>query len=155
MLPKDWPEVSRIYRQGIATGDATFETEVPDWKTWDESHLSACRFTINLGGKIVGWAALSPVSSRCVYGGVAEVSIYIDAAHRGRKLGKFLLDMLIRESEAQGIWTLQAGIFPENIPSIHLHINCGFREVGRRERIGQLNGLWRDVVLMERRSPIL
>lgn len=155
MLPEDWPEVSRIYRQGITTGDATFETEVPDWKTWDAAHLSACRFTINLDGKIVGWAALSPVSGRCVYGGVAEVSIYIDAAHRGRGLGKLLLDILIRESEAQGIWTLQAGIFPENIASIHLHKNCGFREVGRRERIGRLNGFWRDVVLMERRSPIL
>lgn len=152
MKPDDWPSVREIYEEGIATGLATFETEAPSWEEWNNTHLRQCRLVARVGVTIVAWAALSPVSDRCVYGGVAEVSIYVAASSGGRGIGKALLDALIKGSEKIGIWTLQGGIFPENEVSVRLHRACGFREVGRRERLGQLNREWRDVVLMERRS---
>ena len=152
MLPGHWPEVRAVYEEGLATGDATFETEAPGWERWDVSHLSACRLVALTGGRVGGWAALSPVSAREVYAGVAEVSVYVGADFRGRGVGRALLSALVRESESEGIWTLQAGIFPENVASVALHRSCGFREVGRRERVGRLKGRWRDTVLLERRS---
>ncbi|HEY6371619.1 MAG TPA: GNAT family N-acetyltransferase [Candidatus Sulfotelmatobacter sp.] len=166
MPPNLWPVVREIYRQGIATGNATFETELPDWEKWDCSHHQHCRLiALELGDEaiaeilipldgagVLGWAALSPVSSRRAYAGVAEVSVYVAAAARGRGVGKALLRALVRESEANEIWTLQAGIFPENAASIALHKLCGFREVGVRRRIGKLGDTWRDVLLWERRS---
>jgi phosphinothricin acetyltransferase len=155
MQPADWPAVRAIYREGIATGNATFETEAPEWEQWDSGHLPICRLVARRDGQIVGWAALSPVSGRCVYAGVAEVSVYVAAAARGQGVGKALLAALVAESERAGLWTLQAGIFPENAASLALHRACGFREVGRRERIGQMHGVWRDIVLMERRSKIV
>jgi phosphinothricin acetyltransferase len=165
MPPELWPAVREIYREGIATGNATFATEVPDWEKWDSSHRKDCRLVaLQPFAKdselviplekvtAIGWAALSPVSTRSVYRGVAEVSVYVSAAARGRGVGKTLLRALLHESEANGIWTLQAGIFPENIASIALHKSCGFREVGVRRRIGKLGDSWRDVLLLERRS---
>ena len=153
MLPAHWPEARAVYLEGVATGDATFETEAPDWERWDASHLRACRLVaLAEDGRVAGWAALSPVSARKVYAGVAEVSVYVGAGFRGRGLGRALLEALVRESEAEGIWTLQAGIFPENVASVELHKSCDFREVGRRERVGRLRGRWRDTVLLERRS---
>ena len=152
MRPEDWPEVRKIYGEGIATGNATFETELPDWKKWDSNHRQDCRLLAQKGGHVLGWAALSPVSSRRVYSGVAEVSVYVAAAARGNGMGKALLKALIEESERHGIWTLQAGIFPENVASIALHKSCGFRKVGVRRRIGKLGEVWRDVLLLERRS---
>jgi L-amino acid N-acyltransferase YncA len=153
MLPAHWPEVRAVYLEGIATGNATFETEAPDWERWDASRLQACRLVaLADGGLVAGWAALSPVSARKVYAGVAEVSVYVGSDFRGRGVGRALLEALVRESESAGIWTLQAGIFPENVASIALHRACGFREVGRRERVGQLRGRWRDTILLERRS---
>lgn len=152
MISEDWPAVSAIYRDGIATGNATFEQDVPTWQDWHRDHLDACRLVAELDGNIVGWAALSPVSGRCVYGGVAEVSVYVAGQARGQGVGKLLLSSLVDASEANNFWTLQAGIFPENQASIALHRHCGFREVGVREKLGQMNGVWRDVVLMERRS---
>ncbi|HEX8338448.1 MAG TPA: GNAT family N-acetyltransferase [Pyrinomonadaceae bacterium] len=153
MLPEHWPGVRAVYLEGLATGDATFETEAPDWERWDSVHLRACRLVaLDGGGRVAGWAALSPVSAREVYAGVAEVSVYVGAGFRGRGLGRALLEALVRESEAEGIWTLQAGIFPENVASVALHESCGFRVVGRRERVGRLRGRWRDTVLLERRS---
>lgn len=150
-----WDAVRRIFREGIATGDATFETEAPDWESWDASHLPFARLAGVAGGDVVGWAALSPVTSRCAYGGVAEVSVYVATSHRGKGVGSILLQTLIRESEAGGVWTLQAGIFPENAASLALHRRAGFREVGQRERLGRLHGWWRDVVLLERRSRLV
>jgi L-amino acid N-acyltransferase YncA len=148
----DWPAVKAIYEQGIAGGDATFETEAPAWDEWDRTHLEGHRLVALQDGEVVGWAALSPVSERCVYGGVTENSVYVaDAAH-GRGVGKALLCELIARAEREGIWTIQAGIFPENDASIELHKRCGFRVVGVRERLGKHHGVWRDVVLMERRS---
>ena len=156
MLDQDWESVKEIYAQGIATGNATFQQEVPGWDEWNKSHLQFGRIVArDETGTITGWAALSPVSSRCVYNGVAEVSIYVAAAHAGKQIGTGLLHNLISESEAKGIWTLQAGIFPENKGSIRIHEKCGFRLVGYRERIGQMNGLWRDTVLFERRSKTI
>jgi L-amino acid N-acyltransferase YncA len=155
MQSEDWGAVRSIYREGIATGNATFETDAPEWQEWDKTHLGDCRFVARREGQVVGWGALSPVSSRCVYAGVAEVSIYVTASARGEGIGKTLLRRLIEASERQGIWTLQAGIFPENEASIALHRACGFREVGYREKIGQMNGHWRDVVLLERRSEVV
>ena len=152
MLPGDWPEVARIYSEGIATGYATFETHIPAWKDWDLNHLPFGRLVSAEAEAILGWAALSPVSGRCVYGGVAEVSIYVGREARGQGLGRALLSTLIEESEKSGIWTLQSGIFPENLTSIRLHENLGFRRIGTRERIGCLNGVWKDNVLFERRS---
>ena len=152
MRAEDWPAVERIYRQGIATEDATFETESPDWENWNAKHHVHSRLVARHEQRVLGWAALSPVSTRRVYAGVAEISIYIAEVARGKGLGKGLLSALIEQSEQNGIWTLQAGIFPENAASLALHKSCGFREVGRRERIGQLKGVWRDVILLERRS---
>ena len=150
---EDWPEVRAIYLEGIATDMATFDTDAPDWDEWDRSHIEHSRLIARSDdGRIAGWAALSPVSDRCAYGGVAEVSVYVGASSRGIGLGKVLLDALVRESEAAGVWTLQAGMFSENAASVALHERCGFREVGVRERFGALHGVWHDVVLMERRS---
>ena len=151
-----WPEVRAIYEEGIATGNATFTTEAPAWHDWDHSHLTHSRLVAHDEAELLlGWAALSPVSGRCVYGGVAEVSVYVGAAARGQGVGRQLLSALITESEGNGIWTLQAGIFPENAASIRLHAEAGFREVGRRERIGQHHGVWRDTLLLERRSAVV
>lgn len=155
MSAADWPDVVRIYLAGIATGHATFETDAPAWQRWDEAHLPAPRLVALTNEAIVGWAALSRVSGREVYAGVAEVSVYVDERVRGQGVGKVLLENLIKESEAHRIWTLQASIFPENVASIALHRACGFREVGTRERIGQLKGVWRDTVLLERRSKVV
>ncbi|HZH90872.1 MAG TPA: GNAT family N-acetyltransferase [Pyrinomonadaceae bacterium] len=153
MKAVDWGQVRAIYLEGIATGVATFETSAPSWEKWDAGHLRKPRLVARDGtGAILGWAALSSVSDRCVYGGVAEVSVYVGEGGRGRGVGRALLGALVEASEREGIWTLQAGVFPENTASIGLHLRCGFREVGRRERIGQLNGSWRDTLLLERRS---
>ncbi len=154
MNTADWESVRAIYVEGIATGDATFEQTAPDWKSWDAAHRPGCRLVARDGGEVVGWAALSRTSTRAVYAGVAEVSVYVAEEARGRGVGRKLLASLVSESEAAGIWTLQAGIFPENVASIRLHAAAGFREVGRRERIGQMNGRWRDTILMERRSAV-
>jgi L-amino acid N-acyltransferase YncA len=148
----DWEQVRFIYLEGIQTGQATFETEAPDWEKWDASHLRQCRLVARANETIVGWAALSLVSSRRVYSGVMEVSVYVARDFRGLGVGRALLKALVNCSEQQGIWTLQAGILPENVSSLMLHKGCGFREVGRRERIGKLKDKWRDVVLLERRS---
>ena len=153
MREGDWPAVKAIYEEGITTGQATFETKAPPWETWNADHLAAGRLVARNRGQVVGWAALSPVSGRCVYAGVAEVSVYVAEKVRGQGIGTALLQALIIDSEEAGIWTLDAGIFPENRASLALHKACGFRQVGYRERLGQLNGLWRDVILMERRSP--
>lgn len=150
----DWEQVRAIYLEGIATGDATFETDAPPWEKWDASHLKQCRLVARSGEQVLGWAALSPVSDRCVYGGVAEVSVYVRAAARGRGVGRRLLQALVAASEQASIWTLQAGIFPENTSSVAIHRKCDFREVGRRERLGSLKGKWRDVLLLERRSRV-
>jgi L-amino acid N-acyltransferase YncA len=152
MQSGDWPAIRTIYSEGIASGNATFETETPEWAKWDQGHLPDCRLVAQDSPRILGWAALSAVSGRSVYRGVAEVSVYVAAEARSRGVGKVLLQSLIEQSERCGIWTLQAGIFPENIPSIRLHKSCGFREVGRRQKLGQRNGVWRDVLLLERRS---
>lgn len=153
MQTADWTAVAQIYADGIATGEATFETEVPGWETWHASRLPHSRFVARSeAGEVVGWAALSAVSSRCVYAGVAEVSVYVAPAAWGQGIGKQLLQTLIDSAEAAGIWTLQAGIFPENVASVTLHEKLGFRVVGRRERLGQQYGRWRDVLFLERRS---
>ncbi|PIQ49967.1 MAG: N-acetyltransferase [Cytophagales bacterium CG12_big_fil_rev_8_21_14_0_65_40_12] len=152
MNHNDWQAVANIYEQGIATGLATFETNVPSWEIWDNGHLQQCRLVAEIDNEVVGWAALTGVSGRCVYAGVAEVSVYVSQFHKGMKIGSVLLEALIREAENNNFWTLQSGIFRENEASIALHKKCGFREVGYREKIGQLNGVWRDTVLMERRS---
>jgi L-amino acid N-acyltransferase YncA len=154
MRAADWDRVRQIYLEGIATGNATFATDAPSWETWNVSHRPDCRLVAREAGEIVGWAALSPVSSRCVYAGVAEVSIYIGEKSRGRGIGRVLLSALIEASENAGIWTLQAGIFPENTASIELHRRAGFRVVGIREKLGCMDGRWRDVVLMERRRAL-
>lgn len=155
MVPHDWDAVAAIYAEGIATGNATFETAVPSWDDWDRAHRADCRLVAIDGGAVVGWAALAPVSRREVYRGVGDLSIYIAAAARGAGVGRRLLAALIAESEAAGYWTLQAGVFPENAASLALHRAAGFREVGRREWIGATpGGLWRDVILLERRSTV-
>jgi L-amino acid N-acyltransferase YncA len=155
MLPTDWPHVCRIYLEGIATGNATFQTEAPSWEAWDAGHLSSPRLVARAGEDVLGWVALSPVSARPVYAGVVEESVYIAASARGQGIGRALLNAIIAESEAAGIWTIQTGIFPENEASVYLHEVCGFRIVGRRERVGRLHGVWRDVLLLERRSPLV
>lgn len=152
MVPSDWPSVARIYAQGIESGHATFETEVPDWEAWDSGHLEECRLVSEVEGDVVAWAALSPVSRRSVYRGVAEVSVYVGSEARGRRVGSELLAALVECSEDAGIWTLQAVTFPENEASITLHARHGFRLVGTRENIGSQHGRWRDTVLLERRS---
>jgi L-amino acid N-acyltransferase YncA len=169
MHPDLWPVVREIYREGIATANATFEAEPPDWKKWDSGHRENCRLVaLEPFGEdaedlltpvskltVLGFAALSPVSTRTVYAGVAEVSVYVAATARGRGVGKALLQALVEESELDGIWMLQAGVFPENVASVALHKSCGFREVGVRRRIGKLGDTWRDVLLLERRSSIV
>ena len=152
MMPDDWQQVRSIYLEGIREGNSTFETEAPSWEKWDEGHLQIARFVARDGNRILGWAALSPVSKRSVYRGVAEVTVYVTESGRGLGVGSALLTALIQESERSGIWTLQASIFPENIASAKLHLRFGFREVGRRERIATLSGVWRDTLLFERRS---
>lgn len=151
---EDWPDIERIYRQGILGGNATFEEEVPDREAWDRAHCTSPRLVARSGEKIVGWAALSPVSSRASYRGVAEVSVYVDSGMAGRGVGRALLRELVSASENAGFWTLQASIFPENAASLRIHDQCGFRVVGRRERIGVQRGRWRDVLLLERRSSL-
>ena len=163
MLPDHWPAVRSIYGEGIATGNATFETELPAWEKWDAAHRKDCRLVALAGSdhrnreltggvEVLGWAALNPVSARHVYRGVAEVSVYVAAAARGHGVGTQLLKVLVEQSETNGIWTLQAGIFPENAASLKLHKSSGFRDVGARRKIGELNNVWRDVLLLERRS---
>jgi L-amino acid N-acyltransferase YncA len=155
MEPADWERVRAIYEQGIASGQATFELEAPTWERWDAAHLPFARLVACFEGHVVGWAALSLVSGRCCYAGVAEASVYVDNACRGQGVGRQLLLAAIAESERRGIWTLQGGAFAENEASLRLQRACGFRVVGKRERIGQLHGVWRDTILTERRSPIV
>ncbi|MCB9421873.1 MAG: N-acetyltransferase [Ardenticatenaceae bacterium] len=155
MRADDQNAVLAIYREGIETGMATFETAVPSWEKWDAGHLAANRLVARQDGQVIGWAALSPVSSRCVYQGVAEVSVYIATAARSQGIGKALLQTLVAASEQDNIWTLQASLFPENEASLALHLACGFHVVGRRERIAQLHGVWRDTLFLERRSPVI
>jgi len=155
LLPEHWPSVRSIYEEGIKTGNATFQRALPGWEDWNNSHLAHSRVVVLIDYDVAGWAALTPVSGRCVYEGVAEVSIYVAEKFRGQKLGNALLRELIKKSEANNIWTLQAGIFPENKSSIKIHEANSFRIVGYRERIGKMNGLWRDTVLMERRSKVV
>ncbi|RYF89699.1 MAG: N-acetyltransferase family protein [Chitinophagaceae bacterium] len=152
ILAEHYPIIAAIYLQGIATGNATFQTEAPDWEDWDNSHISHSRIAVIVNKMIAGWAALTPVSNRCVYAGVAEVSVYVGSGYRGKGLGKILLEELIKESEKNNLWTLQSGILPENTASIKLHEQCGFRKIGYREKIGNMNGVWRDNIVMERRS---
>jgi L-amino acid N-acyltransferase YncA len=152
---KDYIQLAEIYRQGIATGIATFQTEAPDWADWDKSHLSYGRIGAFEGDIMAGWAALTAVSNRCVYAGVAEVSVYIAANFRGHGIGELLLSHLITESEKAGLWTLQSGIFAENLASIKLHEKCGFRQIGYREKIGKKDNQWKDNIIMERRSKIV
>jgi L-amino acid N-acyltransferase YncA len=155
MQPEHWSAVREIYNEGIVTGNATFETELPDWQKRDSVHRKDCRLIAHNGNRVFGWSALSPVSGRRVYSGVAEVSVYVAAAARNRGVGKALLKSLVAASELQGIWMLQAAIFPENAASLALHLSCGFREVGLRRRIGKLGETWRDVLLLERRSSLV
>jgi L-amino acid N-acyltransferase YncA len=152
MRASDWPTVRAIYVAGIASGNATFETEAPDWRVFDDGHIGDLSLVAVDGDKVIGWAAASPVSDRCAYSGVVENSVYVDPDYQGRGVGRLLLAALIAASEAAGNWTIQTGIFPENTASLALHEACGFRVVGRRERLGQLDGRWRDVMLLERRS---
>jgi L-amino acid N-acyltransferase YncA len=152
LRPDDWPEVSRIFAEGIATGNATFETEVPSWEDWDAAHLGEHRFVAERDSRVCGWIAASPVSSRCCYEGVAELSVYVGEEARGVGVGVQLLAALVESSKRAGLWTLQTGVFPENEASLRLLRRFGFRIVGTRKRIGRLHGVWRDVVLLERRS---
>lgn len=154
MLASDWDAVRAIYLEGIATGNATFETTAPSWADWDAKHRPDCRLVARADGVVIGWTALSPVSARQVYAGVVEESVYIAASAQGQGVGKALLNAVINESENVGIWTIQTSIFPENVGSLALHKSCGFREVGYRERIGQMNGVWRSTVFLERRSAV-
>jgi len=152
MQPDDWPLVRAIYLEGIMTGNATFETQAPSWEEWNANHLQFGRLVAREDNRLIGWAALSAVSRRKAYSGVAEVSVYVAHDSRGKGAGRALLEQLIAESEENGIWTLQASVFPENVATLALHRACGFREVGRRERISKLAGVWRDTILLERRS---
>lgn len=151
---EDWEFVRAIYLEGIATGDATFEKTAPAWEQWDGAHPASCRLVACRGNEVIGWAALSPYSRRQVYAGVAEVGVYVSGTARGQGIGAALLTELVAQSEREGIWTVQAGIFPENTASVRLHRRFGFRVVGTRERIGRVDGRWRDVLLMERRSVV-
>lgn len=156
MLPTDGEKVLEIFQEGIAGGNATFDPSAPTWGSWDQKHFNICRFILeDENEEIVGWAALQPISSRDCFKGVAEVSIYLSNAAQGKGLGSMLLNKLILDSEEHGFWTLQAGIFPENQASIIVHEKWGFRLVGKREKIGQMNDKWRDIVLLERRSKIV
>ena len=155
LRPEHWPDVARIYAAGITTGDATFETAVPSWGAWDAAHLPEHRFVAARDRELVGWVAASGVSDRCVYAGVVEHSVYVAAAARGEGIGRLLLERLIGSTEAAGIWTIQTGVFPENTVRLRLHERVGFELVGRRKRIGRHGGVWRDVLLLERRSGII
>lgn len=155
MQATDWQAVSKIYKEGIETGYATFEKDIPSYQSWDDAHMKTCRIVALKNEDILGWAALSAVSSRCVYGGVAEVSVYVAKEARGQGVGKLLMENLINKSEKEGLWTLQSGIFPENKGSIKLHEQMGFRYIGKREKVGNLDGVWKDNVLFERRSSIV
>lgn len=155
MKKKHWSVVRNIYEEGIRTGTATFEIEAPDYDLWNQNHLKHCRLLVEKNGNVLGWAALSAVSGRCVYGGVAEVSIYMAQKSRGQGLGQVLMKELIACSEKNGFWTLQSGIFPSNEASIKLHERVGFRHVGTREKIAQLNGVWHNNLIYERRSKIV
>jgi L-amino acid N-acyltransferase YncA len=154
LRPEDWPAVRAIFEDGIRSGMATFETEAPSWEAWDSAHAEP-RLVADQGGSVIGWAAVSPVSDRCCYEGVGEVSVYVADAARGVGVGRALLEQLVALSEDAGYWTLSAGVFPENEASLRLHMACGFREVGVRERLGRLGGVWRDVLLLERRSTLV
>jgi L-amino acid N-acyltransferase YncA len=156
MLPADWEQAAYIYKEGINTGKATFQNEIPAWEEWNKGHINCCRLVARLVDRVIGWAALSPTSSRCVYRGVAEVSIYVDLKYARQGVGTSLLEHLIKLSEENGFWTLQSGIIKENTASIELHRKCGFRVIGIREKVGRIdNGIWHDVVLMERRSKVV
>ncbi|HVD48493.1 MAG TPA: GNAT family N-acetyltransferase [Gaiellaceae bacterium] len=155
LRPGDWPEVALIFEEGIATGNATFEVEVPSWEAWDAAHLAAHRFAAERESAVVGWVALAPVSARCCYAGVAEISAYVGEEARRQGVGAELLSAAIESSERAGIWTLQTGVFPENEASLGLLRRFGFRALGTQERIGRLHGVWRDVVLLERRSEVV
>lgn len=154
MLSSHWDKVKEIYEEGIATGNATFETAAPSWEDWDANHVKVPRLVAIENEEIVGWAALTKVSGRCIYAGVGEVSVYVSGSQRGKGIGRRLLQALISESEKNNYWTLQAGIFPENKSSIKIHEDCGFRLIGVREKIGKMNNVWRDTLLMEKRSKI-
>lgn len=159
MRPEDWEQVRSIYLEGIGTGNSTFEADAPDWDKWDSAHLPEHRLVIRVSDSVLAWAALSPVSSRCAYSGVAELSLYVAAGHRDKGIGSDLLGALIDSSEKAGIWTLQGGIFPENAASLGMVKKHGFREIGRREKVGKMThgdlaGTWRDVILVERRSTV-
>jgi L-amino acid N-acyltransferase YncA len=154
LQPNDWPAVRSIHVEGIATGNATFEKDAPGWEEWNAKHLKAARVVAAAGGRVLGWAALTPVSDRCVYAGVAEVSVYVAADSRRRGVGAALLAALVRASETAGVWTLQARIFPENEASLALHRRNGFRVIGRLERLGKMGERWRDVLFLERRSNV-
>jgi len=149
-----WPQVKEIYEQGIATGNATFQASAPSWEEWDASHAGTCRIVAIENDKVSGWAALTPVSGRCVYSGVGEVSVYVSPDAQGKGIGRSLLQELIRQSENNGFWTLTAGVFPENKGSLKIHEQTGFKVLGIREKIGKMNGIWRDTVLLERRSRV-
>ncbi len=156
MKVSDWEQLKEIYLEGISTGLATFQTEVPSWENWDKGHLNICRLVARSSDKVLGWAALSPISSRCCYEGVTEVSIYISQEHKGQGIGTAIMNELIKQSEKNGIWTLHSGIIRENAASLTMHKKCGFREIGIREKIAKMgNGEWHDVVLMERRSKVI
>jgi L-amino acid N-acyltransferase YncA len=155
LRPDDWAEVARIYEEGIATGNATFETEVPSWEDWDAAHLDEHRFVAERGGRVIGWIALSPVSRRPCYAGIAEISVYVAESARGDGVGADLLAAVVESAERDGLWMLQTSVFPENEPSLALLRRFGFRTVGTRERIGRLHGVWRDTVLVERRSEVV
>jgi phosphinothricin acetyltransferase len=156
MTQKYWQGVAEVYLEGINTGKATFQTEIPTWESWSSSHINSCRLVAHLDHKVLGWGALSPTSSRCAYAGGPEVSIYMGEAYRGKGIGTDLLNNLVKLSEENGFWTLQSGIIKENSASIALHKRCGFREIGVREKVGKMsNGVWHDVVLMERRSNVV
>ena len=152
MKKDDWISVAEIYRLGIESGNATFQRDIPTWDEWKQGHINTCRIVASIDNEIVGWAALTPVSGRYVYSGVAEVSVYVSNHFKGQKIGTRLLERLISESEKEGYWTLQASIFPENKASLKIHYNLGFRNVGFREKIGKMNDIWRDTILLERRS---
>jgi L-amino acid N-acyltransferase YncA len=150
-----FPEIAEIYRQGLETGNATFETTLPTWEEWDKAKLKHSRLVAIIDNTVVGWAALSAVSDRCVYGGVAEVSIYISNDYQGKGIGKALMQKLIEESESNRIWTLQSGMFPENETTVALHKSAGFRMIGHREKVGKLGNTWRNTIMMERRSKTI
>jgi phosphinothricin acetyltransferase len=159
MKPEDWQQVRSIYLEGIGTGNSTFEADAPDWEKWNSAHLQEHRLVVREGDIILAWAALSPVSTRCVYSGVAELSLYVAAGHRGKGIGSALLEAIIRSTEKAGIWTLQGGIFPENEASLRMVKKHEFKEIGRRDKIGKMTyghlaGTWRDVILVERRSAV-